>query len=675
MEDIDMNRQKATESQENKNNHGPNHATFEDLWSSVLDDSPPSSQVSSPVHNNQHHVHNQNHQRRKKRFKIRVPCDSTSSSAKLNEVEQALVNQAIRDSLSRVKRSRGSSRVHQTNLTNTQNNAYTLGLLPGAGKGNVAPNTAGTSATSPKSIQSVGKTQPACTQSRPETVTPSQDQLSAPKQASSPATSVQKLPNGAQLPAVNVTAQQSIPTSHSTSNDIPQMPNPRSPHSPEKSPSSVPSASLPPGFNYMSESQKQLFYEYQKQQQIRKNKQQVIPSVSQPIPSNMQQQAPNIQQRIPAHQNGNQKPRSAHSQGVSSPQSRHHQQNLENLQHSQGGSLRSSNQELQQNLQQLPSSHDVPLQNVQRPSPHQTGTVSGHQQQSQVSYSQVQQQHQQNNQQQQQQNNQQTLQHPREQSLQPQVSQPQVSQPQVSQPQSTSSVSASVVEKRKSENQREEHVEPKKPRNEDVQPPDEPAEEVEPPPGPTQYQVGGENNMVVHAPKGCTFNIYQNRSQHSDGGHGHVDRGDGGGDCNGNCGGNQSRRMNQKQHAIEWATGGTNETDSGSHPDRTATSVPTAMFRDMSKSIGRKWKFLARQLPMVEYGLLESELKELDACSGNDMDKSLAVLTKWWKENPDSWDAEKMKRQLEDALRECHLVRLARNIDETFQALTVSSSY
>ncbi len=74
---------------------------------------------------------------------------------------------------------------------------------------------------------------------------------------------------------------------------------------------------------------------------------------------------------------------------------------------------------------------------------------------------------------------------------------------------------------------------------------------------------------------------------------------------------------------------------------------------------------------MVEYGLLESELKDLDACSGNDVDKSLAVLAKWWRENPDNWDAEKMKRQLEDALRECQLVRLARNINEAFKALAV----
>ena len=74
---------------------------------------------------------------------------------------------------------------------------------------------------------------------------------------------------------------------------------------------------------------------------------------------------------------------------------------------------------------------------------------------------------------------------------------------------------------------------------------------------------------------------------------------------------------------------------------------------------------------MVEYSLLEAELKVLDECSGNDGDKSLAVLTKWWRENPDNWDAPKMKCQLEDALRECHLVRLARNIDEAFRALSV----
>ncbi len=454
MEDINMNKPKTSTdspmgdkslSQENKNKHPPDHAAmFEDLWSSALDDSPPPSQVSSPVHIQNHmYAYNQNHhQRRKKRFKIRMPSDSMPTP-RLNHVEQALVNQAIREHLSSSKKNRGSRSHHKAHVNNAQNNAYTLNQQA-AVRSNT--NTA-------KSSQS--KAQPVCTQSRPEPEASPQVNASSPKEVSSSAsTSVQNLPKGDQTHSSVVTPQPQ-PNPHSTSNDIPQKPAhvSQSTSSPQKAPSE-PTLTLPPGFEYMNESQKQLFLEYQQQQQMKQKKQQQVfqQSVSSPRPSNVQhQQYPSsVQQQVPhsqgtpVSQNSNQQPsmlqQTGASHGVHPPSHQRSNRTLETLQHSQ--EISSAESGKQKHLQQLPSNDYVqPIShNNQQQSNQQSNSLMTQQQHNKPNSSQNT-------------NNEQAL------------------HPHVSQPQRPSSVSAtSVVEKRKVDSQNEDNVHAKRQKSEDSQP-------------------------------------------------------------------------------------------------------------------------------------------------------------------------------------------------------------
>ncbi|XP_071784443.1 uncharacterized protein [Asterias amurensis] len=147
---------------------------------------------------------------------------------------------------------------------------------------------------------------------------------------------------------------------------------------------------------------------------------------------------------------------------------------------------------------------------------------------------------------------------------------------------------------------------------------------------PTQYQVSGKGNLIFDSPNNCTFHLHKGGQE--------------------------------KQHALQWASRQSSQTDSAT------SSIPTESLQTVAKLIAQttEWKKIARLLPMTECPTLESDIKSLEECQGTTSDKTLAVLTRWWREHPEQGDRTTMLDCLQQGLECCKLVRLARSVDKYF---------
>lgn len=163
-----------------------------------------------------------------------------------------------------------------------------------------------------------------------------------------------------------------------------------------------------------------------------------------------------------------------------------------------------------------------------------------------------------------------------------------------------------------------------------------PSQQVQAPParyqpgGPgNSYDIQGQANWVVQAPKDCTFHIYQ--TQGSSGGH-------------------------VKQHPVEWA---------GVNIQQVTDDGLKAVFEASAKAISQatSWKRFARMLPVSRSPSLEQELRTLDSCRGTPLEKARAVLLRWWREECSCGYDDNIKAKLKEGLEDCGLKRMARDLD------------